>query len=79
MDIAVEEWALSQKVNQLKAEIVYLAEEIDAIADDAKSQPEKYGARALEELQHSHMAEVLRLRSELDGFENALLTLKGSL
>jgi hypothetical protein len=42
-------------------------------------QPMKYGLEALEELRHSHMGEILRLRSELDGIESELLTLKAKL
>lgn len=57
----------------------FLAEEIEAIGQDAKDQPEKYGPAALEELRHSYIGEILRLRAELDGIESALLAVKETL
>ena len=72
----VDENALNQQVGRLKSEMSYLVGEIDAITKDAMDQPMKYGLEALEELRHSHMGEILRLRSELDGIESELLTLK---
>jgi|TARA_B110000967_G_C18824831_1_gene530751 hypothetical protein len=72
----VNEKAINKKMGQLKAELTFLADEIEAIGRHAMEQPEKYGPEALEELRHSHMGEVLRLRSELDGLEGALLALK---
>jgi hypothetical protein len=75
----VDENALNQQMGRLKSEMSYLVGEIDAITKDAMDQPMKYGLEALEELRHSHMGEILRLRSELDGIENELLTLKAKL
>ncbi len=75
----VDENALNQQVGRLKSEMAYLVGEIDAITKDAMDQPMKYGLEALEELRHSHMGEILRLRSELDGIESELLTLKAKL
>jgi hypothetical protein len=75
----VDENALNQQVGRLKSEMSYLVGEIDAITKDAMDQPMKYGLEALEELRHSHMGEILRLRSELDGIESELLTLKAKL
>jgi len=72
----VDENALNQQMGRLKSEMSYLVGEIDAITKDAMDQPMKYGLEALEELRHSHMGEILRLRSELDGIESELLTLK---
>ena len=72
----VDENALNQQVGRLKSEMSYLVGEIDAITKDAMDQPMKYGLEALEELRHSHMGEIFRLRSELDGIESELLTLK---
>jgi hypothetical protein len=74
-----DENALNQQVGRLKSEMSYLVGEIDAITKDAMDQPMKYGLEALEELRHSHMGEILRLRSELDGIESELLTLKAKL
>ena len=75
----VDENALNQQVGRLKSEMSYLVGEIDAITKDAMDQPMKYGLESLEELRHSHMGEILRLRSELDGIESELLTLKAKL
>ena len=75
----VDENALNQQVGRLKSEMSYLVGEIDAITKDAMDQPMKYCLEALEELRHSHMGEILRLRSELDGIESELLTLKAKL
>jgi hypothetical protein len=75
----VDENALNHQMGRLKSEMSYLVSEIDAITKDAMDQPMKYGLEALEELRHSHMGEILRLRSELDGIENELLTLKAKL
>ena len=75
----VDENALNQQVGRLKSEMSYLVGEIDAITKDAMDQPMKYGLEALGELRHSHMGEILRLRSELDGIESELLTLKAKL
>jgi len=75
----VDENALNQQVGRLKSEMSYLVGEIDAITKDAMDQPMKYGLEALEELRHSHMGEILRLRSELGGIESELLTLKAKL
>ena len=75
----VDENALNQQMGRLKSEMAYLVSEIDAITKDAMDQPMKYGLEALEELRHSHMGEILRLRSELDGIESELLTLKAKL
>ena len=75
----VDENALNQQMGRLKSEMSYLVGEIDAITKDAMDQPMKYGLGALEELRHSHMGEILRLRSELDGIESELLTLKAKL
>lgn len=75
----VDENALNHQVGRLKSEMSYLVGEIDAITKDAMDQPMKYGLEALEELRHSHMGEILRLRSELDGIESELLTLKAKL
>jgi hypothetical protein len=75
----VDENALNQQMGRLKSEMSYLVGEIDAITKDAMDQPMKYGLEALEELRHSHMGEILRLRSELDGIESELLTLKAML
>jgi hypothetical protein len=75
----VDENALNQQMGRLKSEMSYLVGEIDAITKDAMDQPMKYGLEALEELRHSHMGEILRLRSELDGIESELLTLKAKL
>jgi len=75
----VDENALNQQMGRLKSEVSYLVGEIDAITKDAMDQPMKYGLEALEELRHSHMGEILRLRSELDGIESELLTLKAKL
>lgn len=75
----VDENALNQQVGRLKSEMSYLVGEIDAITKDAMDQPMKYGLEALEELRHSHMGEILRLRSELDGIESELLMLKAKL
>ena len=72
----VDENALNQQMGRLKSEMSYLVGEIDAITKDAMDQPMKYCLEALEELRHSHMGEILRLRSELDGIESELLTLK---
>jgi hypothetical protein len=75
----VDENALNQQMGRLKSEMSYLVGEIDAITKDAMDQPMKYGLEALEELRHSLMGEILRLRSELDGIESDLLTLKAQL
>ena len=75
----VDENALNQQMGRLKSEMSYLVGEIDAITKDAMDQPMKYGLEALEELRHSHVGEILRLRSELDGIESELLTLKAKL
>jgi hypothetical protein len=75
----VDENALNHQMGRLKSEMSYLVSEIDAITKDAMDQPMKYGLEALEELRHSHMGEILRLRSELDGIESELLTLKAKL
>ena len=75
----VDENALNQQMGRLKSEMSYLVGEIDAITKDAMDQPMKYGLVAFEELRHSHMGEILRLRSELDGIESELLTLKAKL
>ena len=75
----IDENALNQQVGRLKSEMSYLVGEIDAITKDAMDQPMKYGLEALEELRHSHMGEILRLRSELDGIESELLMLKAKL
>lgn len=75
----VDENALNQQMGRLKSEMAYLVSEIDAITKDAMDQPMKYGLEALDELRHSHMGEILRLRSDLDGIESELLTLKAKL
>ena len=75
----LDETAINEKIGQLRSELVFLADEIETIGEDAVSQPEKYGPQALEELRHTHMGEVLRLRTELDSMENALQSLKNAL
>lgn len=75
----LNETAINEKIGQLRSELLFLADEIETIGEDAVRQPEKYGAQALEELRHTHMGEVLRLRTELDSMENALRSLKNAL
>ncbi len=74
--MSVDETATNLTIGQLKSEMSFLAEEIGSIGLDAMDQPAKYGPAALKELRHSHMGEILRLRSELEGLEKALLALK---
>jgi hypothetical protein len=74
--VSVDETATNLTIGQLKSEMSFLAEEIGSIGLDAMDQPAKYGPAALKELRHSHMGEILRLRSELEGLEKALLALK---
>jgi hypothetical protein len=74
--VSVDETATNLTIGQLKSEMSFLAEEIESIGLDAMDQPAKYGPAALKELRHSHMGEILRLRSELEGLEKALLALK---
>ena len=75
----LNETAINEKIGQLRSELLFLADEIETIGEDAVRQPEKYGPQALEELRHTHMGEVLRLRTELDSMENALQNLKSAL
>ncbi len=77
--VTLDETAINEKIGQLRSELVFLADEIETIGEDAVRQPEKYGPQALEELRHTHMGEVLRLRTELDSMENALQSLKNVL
>ena len=77
--MSIDEIAINEKIGQLKSELFFLSDEIETIGQDAMQQTEKYGPRALEELRHAHMGEVLRLRTELDGMENALQALKSAL
>jgi hypothetical protein len=77
--MSIDETAINEKIGQLKSELIFLADEIETIGQDAVQQPEKYGPQALEELRHVHMGEVLRLRTELDGMENVLQALKSAL
>ena len=77
--MTLDETAINEKIGQLRSELVFLADEIETIGEDAVLQPEKYGPQALEELRHTHMGEVLRLRTELDIMENALQSLKNVL
>jgi hypothetical protein len=77
--MSIDETAINEKIGQLKSELIFLADEIETIGQDAVQQPEKYGSQALEELRHAHMGEVLRLRAELDGMENVLQALKSAL
>ncbi len=74
--MSVDETAINEKIGQLKSEMTYLADEIESIGRDAVDQPEKYGPAAVEELRHSYMGEILRLRSELEQLEIALLAVK---
>ena len=75
----LNETAINEKIGQLRSELIFLADEIEIIGEDAVRQPEKYGPQALEELRHTHMGEVLRLRTQLDGMENALQNLKDAI
>jgi len=77
--MSIDETAINEKIGQLKSELIFLADEIETIGQDAVQQPEKYGPQALAELRHAHMGEVLRLRTELDGMENVLQVLKSGL
>lgn len=77
--MTLDETAINEKIGQLRSELVFLADEIETIGEDAVRQPEKYRPQALEELRHTHMGEVLRLRTELDSMENALQSLKNAL
>ena len=48
----LDETAINEKIGQLRSELVFLADEIETIGEDAVRQPEKYGPQALEELRN---------------------------
>ena len=75
----LNETAINEKIGQLRSELLFLADEIETIGEDAVRQPEKCGAQALREWRHTHMDEVLRVRNELESVENALQNLKNAL